>query len=511
MRKFYILLPLLALICGRLEAVAQVLPLAADSIKTTIHGKIVNNNSKRAILMLNGPFAFFGGTSIKDAKKVLVAAIDQKGEFTFKIKTQSSPFHVTLFLSDKDGQQEDQPTCKVIDNYLIEAGDSIKIIFSGEKREFTGPGAPLFAAQYSLHEIDASNKKLETDAHRYFRNDKMSWLREKDSLLTSQLLMLSTYKSRISELAYGIIKADIIGVNRAWLYRRISFAGPFFVAGTPLDKDLEKLCLELQHHADYIARDAPSALSPEYVRYLYDKIRVEAKYNRIIEHTDPFINEDYFQDINKKFSGTLRDKLLAYWLTAISSFNDLHEADIYNALGVMTDPYYIAIAKELQARFSNGQELENYAFQDNTGRTVKISDFRGKIVLIDLWFSGCIPCLSVARGLRQIEKKFENNKEVVFLSISTDNDRSKWLKSINNRNQLQASSYYISAQTKYVFTNGTGQNNSFIKRYVPQGSYPTMLLIDRMGKIYSSTPTHPIAELAQKKLIFEIGNALAEK
>lgn len=86
-----------------------------------------------------------------------------------------------------------------------------------------------------------------------------------------------------------------------------------------------------------------------------------------------------------------------------------------------------------------------------------------------------------------------------------------WLNSIDQSQRSKPTSYFISNDTEYLYTSGTGANNSFIKRYVPQESYPCLLLIDKKGRIFTSTPSQPISVEGMEKLTLEINQAVSHQ
>jgi thiol-disulfide isomerase/thioredoxin len=498
----------LFLILNSTHAIAQEQYADQDSTTTYLTGKLTGKiRPDSAVLMLHGPFVDFGGASEADAAKLIVVKVERNGSFKFQVKTGTSPFHITLYGSNRRNQYGLLQDQSAITNYLVEPGDSIHIDVDSPVPNFSGRGSERFEAQAKIQAIDPGGKMLMRDSNDYFRKNPKRWLQEKDSLLAAQLNTLASFKSKLSESAYAIIRADIIGVNRAWLYRRISFAGPFFVAGTPMDKALDDLFLVIKQRPAYIDPEDRSALSPEYIHYLYNKMRIEAKYDRIKNGKSLSIDENYYDIIISTYTGIVRDKLLAYWLFSISQFNLLQETNITQSLSVMQTPVFIQLVKNLESTFYGNKPILDYGFQDINGKTVRISDYRGKVVVIDLWFSGCIPCLAVAKGLRQVERNFENAPDVVFLSISTDKDITMWLKSIDKTKMAEPNSYYISPATKYLYTNGTGQKNPFVRKYIPSESYPYLLLIDKKGKIYSSTPERPITDEGRKILVDEVNAA----
>ncbi|HVE59053.1 MAG TPA: TlpA disulfide reductase family protein [Pyrinomonadaceae bacterium] len=63
------------------------------------------------------------------------------------------------------------------------------------------------------------------------------------------------------------------------------------------------------------------------------------------------------------------------------------------------------------------------------GKQVNTQDFRGKIVVYNLWFVGCPPCMEEIPKLNEIVDEFQG-KDVVFLGVSSSskNDIDGFLK-----------------------------------------------------------------------------------
>lgn len=491
--------------------------LAQQNVKTTesqrityISGKIDAKLKYDTLsLVLHGPFYDDGEPPEQGATEVLHTIADQNGSFKFRILTENSPFHISLYLSSKRSLRSGGLLgYGEINDFLILAGDSIHVVFDKDKQYYTGKGSDLFDAQKSIENIDKGNIILTHDDHDCFRKDMVKWLNQKDSLLNVQLGLLATYHSKLSPISYRIIRADIIGANREWVYRRISFAGPFFVAGTPIKKDLSNLCTELEQRPAYFDQEDRATLSPKYIHYLYDKLRTEVKYERIINNVNVFLNDNYFPAINKQYTGILRDKLLVYWLTQVSALNSLLPEYLEEALSVIQTPAFIKIGEDLKATFAKGETILDFDFKDPNGKTVHLADLKGKVLLIDLWFSGCGGCIAVAGGLPKVEEAVNNPKDVAFVSISIDKDKRIWLKSIDKNPSGKHYTHYTTSTTTYLYTAGTAANNPFIKKYVPSGSYPSLLIIDKEGKIFSSTPSWPISDKGKKDLIKEIKLAI---
>ncbi len=55
----------------------------------------------------------------------------------------------------------------------------------------------------------------------------------------------------------------------------------------------------------------------------------------------------------------------------------------------------------------------------DSSRTVRLADYRGKVVLVNFWASWCLPCLEELPSLEALQKQMP---EVVILAISIDED-----------------------------------------------------------------------------------------
>jgi peroxiredoxin len=60
-----------------------------------------------------------------------------------------------------------------------------------------------------------------------------------------------------------------------------------------------------------------------------------------------------------------------------------------------------------------------FTLKDMYGRDVKLSDYRGKVVLLNFWATWCQPCLAEMPGFVQLQAKYkQQGLEVVGVSVS---------------------------------------------------------------------------------------------
>jgi peroxiredoxin len=80
-----------------------------------------------------------------------------------------------------------------------------------------------------------------------------------------------------------------------------------------------------------------------------------------------------------------------------------------------------------------GTQAPEIIEKDVTGKLVKLSNFRGKYVLIDFWASWCGPCRQENPSLVKLYQRFKD-KGLVILGVSLDkpDGRADWLKAIKD-------------------------------------------------------------------------------
>lgn len=80
---------------------------------------------------------------------------------------------------------------------------------------------------------------------------------------------------------------------------------------------------------------------------------------------------------------------------------------------------------------SIGHQAPDFTITGMDGKPVKLSDYRGKYVMIDFWASWCIPCRQENPNVLKQYNTF-HPKGFNILSISLDKDKSAWLKAVKD-------------------------------------------------------------------------------
>ncbi|SMC96815.1 TlpA disulfide reductase family protein [Pedobacter africanus] len=80
-----------------------------------------------------------------------------------------------------------------------------------------------------------------------------------------------------------------------------------------------------------------------------------------------------------------------------------------------------------------GNMAPDFTHNDTNGKPVKLSDFKGKYVLLDFWASWCGPCRAENPKVLKAYNAFKDkNFTVLGVSVDRAEDRDKWLKAIKD-------------------------------------------------------------------------------
>lgn len=123
-----------------------------------------------------------------------------------------------------------------------------------------------------------------------------------------------------------------------------------------------------------------------------------------------------------------------------------------------------------------GQDAFEIILPDVNGIAQKLSDHKGKIVLIDFWASWCGPCRRANPGLGKLYSKY-NPKGFEIFGVSLDDEKNAWKKAIAADR----------IKWKQVIASGGWDAPVAIEWKLEQ--IPSSFLLDQQGKVIAIDPS----------------------
>ena len=111
--------------------------------------------------------------------------------------------------------------------------------------------------------------------------------------------------------------------------------------------------------------------------------------------------------------------------------NDDYRAELKNAYakvnpGKDSNAYLAALTNQFEEKYMTAiaakmidEQAPNFKVTDTKGKEVLLSDFKGKIVVLDFWATWCGPCKKSLPAMQMLVDKYKDDKSVAFLFIHT--------------------------------------------------------------------------------------------
>jgi thiol-disulfide isomerase/thioredoxin len=253
------------------------------------------------------------------------------------------------------------------------------------------------------------------------------------------------------------------------------------------------IMLPLQHFRDAVVTG--SRTQEEYAVLLKSKKPIEAKYKKQLDSLRSEKDHDkaaeirgrlapYFAEMNEAdfsfFKKHPSSRVTVYMLRFhVRTLSMARLQAYYDELGAAQQQTNAGkyLANEIQKLQggSPGSMANNFTTIDIEGKPLRLSDYRGKYVLLDFWASWCVPCRKGNPLLKELYARYKD-KGIEFIGIS-DDDRNPdaWKKAVEKD----------SLPWKHVLRaikSANGQSTDILENYGIQ-SLPTKILIDPNGKI----------------------------
>lgn len=151
--------------------------------------------------------------------------------------------------------------------------------------------------------------------------------------------------------------------------------------------------------------------------------------------------------LNERFTGTDRDIAYMQLANKFSLMLGGGTDSFYEMLGKarvktqndMSYPPYQSYVKQMHDKFmalAPGQPAPDVTLPSPDGTLISLSDFRGKLVYVDIWGTWCPPCIESIPDYKDLYAEFGSNPSVAFLNIAleyAEEDIERWRSFITDR------------------------------------------------------------------------------
>lgn len=147
-----------------------------------------------------------------------------------------------------------------------------------------------------------------------------------------------------------------------------------------------------------------------------------------------------------------------------------------------------SLKEALLPKMLNG-EAPGFTLHDVNGKQVSLSDFRGKVVVLDFWATWCMPCIA---SFPAMQKMVKQHPEVVFLFIATQEKETGALQRVKAFMEKNKYPFHVLMDKPVA-----GQPGAYkvVGQYKVKG-IPAKMVIDGKGKLrFTSTGFSSDSEL----------------
>lgn len=383
--------------------------------------------------------------------------------------------------------------------FYLNPGDNIEILYTGsgksgkiknEELKIVGRGSEKFQVMKALNSADYPVKtNITSNANPLEVID--SSFKTSGLIYEQRTKILNSFKARISRSMFEILNAENYGFSYFGFY---NFLALRFKSLKINRKDSIALIFKFKKE-NFKSTDF-SLNSPSFLLYLYYKSRALT----VMSHNTARIDiKDLYNEIVASNSGNRREKMLVYLLVkgGYGSTNNDKIPLFDKSLMYIKNDQYRSIILQLKKSMTIGTPAYPFILPDTSGKLISLSEFKGKTIVVDCWFTGCASCIRLAKTIdTYVLPVFKDNPDVIYISVCVDKSKEQWISSLQTGD-------YTNKKSINLFTEGKGLNHPFIKNYLFD-SFPQIMLIDKSGNIFS-----PILPRFPNEMIEVIKNALS--
>lgn len=113
----------------------------------------------------------------------------------------------------------------------------------------------------------------------------------------------------------------------------------------------------------------------------------------------------------------------------------------------------LALSALIFAQSVQNKKVPDVLLKDLKGKTVKIKDFKGRVLLLNFWATWCVPCLAEVPELVKWQKEYEKQGLQIVGITYPPTDRVK-VRNFARRNKINYPILFGSKETRELFDSG---------------------------------------------------------
>ncbi|WP_084184279.1 TlpA family protein disulfide reductase [Chryseobacterium ureilyticum] len=190
-----------------------------------------------------------------------------------------------------------------------------------------------------------------------------------------------------------------------------------------------------------------------------------------IEYVKDFLLSDLTINIfRQNWYGQVSKDMYRYYLENANKRNR-HFIDVFTEF------------EKLKDVLKPGKAFYNFNLIDTNGVYHSLQQMKGKVVILDFWFTGCGACKQLVSELVKIEDQLKDER-IQFVSINVDKTVSTWKRGIG---------IYSVPSSLQLSTEGR-RNDHPVLKFGNVNAFPTLIVLDKQGKIVG-IPPHPMKDI----------------
>lgn len=289
------------------------------------------------------------------------------------------------------------------------------------------------------------------------------------------LKVLRRNRNELSEFIYDILSIDFFSGIEIQRLQQSRF--------DRLDDSLSgSLLKKYQSRIDSVESafsEVVKSFSIHYPQFVLDKMSINRYKTSSARYFKSNANANYvLSELNALTNREVADRAIT-WLVFSLSKSEYQDQILDRALNFVKTDYCLKELISLRESNTQGQLAYNFILPDTEGNLVSLASFRGKLVFIDFWFTGCASCVKYYREyVSKAEEWYKTDSNIVFVSVNIDISKENWVKGIRENLYSSTSIINLNAGAKIG-------EHEVIKKYRVV-SYPYPILVGRDGKIISN-------------------------